>query len=268
MLNKDCYYHILSFTTGRAIAHCLQTCWLFNGILSAPEFESLIDKHMNHLLKLISLFPNKPWNIKYIQMNPNITREIFERYHSDNIGAIFIDEQGNLQLNLKGPYLLKNPHVNNIKSMRIYDPRGNWFADHKSISTDLWNMSGEELVELIRDPIISQIVKWNMCVLCRHKNITLELMEQNPDINWAMCCLCINRNVSCYDVINNKEVIIGRRKIKLGTNNYASMNPNITWRIVKNNQDYKWDWGQLSKNLFNRYDQYYNISYLRLNYYL
>jgi hypothetical protein len=59
-------------------------------------------------------------------------------------------------------------------------------------------------------------IEWDWNALSSNKNITWDIVKNNPDKPWNFRAL--------------------------------SMNPNITWCIVQDNPDKPWNWGELSRN--------------------
>lgn len=132
-----------------------------------------------------------------IARNPNITVDIIHKCRAD-VPTPTINEKGDLIMPLiNNVGLFSNPAIEDLEGLvDPTDPRKNHhrtikkkaYCRNRSInevleSFDVENMDGRKLIRAIRlaDLGFSQFV-WNWELITLHKNITLEIMRENPDL--------------------------------------------------------------------------------------
>jgi hypothetical protein len=98
-------------------------------------------------------------------------------------------------------------------------------------------------------------------------NITLEIVQNNPDEPWDWHGISKNPNITweivqkhpekpwCwYELSKNPNItweIVQKHPEKPWVWSGISINPNITWDIVEKHPDNPWNWGELSYNKMN-----------------
>jgi hypothetical protein len=141
---------------------------------------------------IVLQYQNKPWNWDYISLNKTLTWE-----QVNQRPFRFPWTWWGLSKNPNTPWseLLRNPS-------KWYD-----ISHHPQLQ---W-----EYVKNYQPPP-NEKAHWNWGDLSAHPNITLNIIQKNPDMPW------------CQSAV--------------------SKNPNVTWSIVKDNLSYNWDWANLSRN--------------------
>ena len=99
------------------------------------------------------------------------------------------------------------------------------------------------------------------CYLSLNRNVTIDIVKNNPQIEWNYYFLSENPNITWEIVQNNPQI-----PWDYGT---LSRNTNITWEIILNNPQIKWNYRALSYNRmtkgFNDYmekkEELYNTAY-------
>ena len=116
--------------------------------------------------------------------------------------------------------------------------------------------------------------------ISRNPNITMEMIENNPDKPWDWDWVSENPNITIEMIENSPEKpwnwdVISRNPnitMEMIENSpdkpwdwyCLSQNPNITMEIIEKNPDKPWDWEVISKNKFTKekelfYQKYYRI---------
>ena len=179
----------------------------------------------------------KGWDWYKLSMNPNITMEII----TDNPYILF-EKKG----------LLQNPSITiqNIETnIQFFEENIEYIVCNDNITI--------EHIERHND------IPWDFMLLSKNKSIPLDFIEKNIDEEWSWEDLSSNKNLT-VDFIKkyshkpfNWKIISAHECIKwedIIDNDLpwdrqgVSLNPNITWQIVKTNPDYKWCFKMLSAN--------------------
>lgn len=91
-------------------------------------------------------------------------------------------------------------------------------------------------------------IPWEYHLLVNNPNLTIQYIDKHYDKRWkhiyaSIRSVFVNReffnNLSAKTMINNKD---------FSFDSVISINPNITWDIVRNNSDIKWNYDPLSAN--------------------
>ncbi len=98
--------------------------------------------------------------------------------------------------------------------------------------------------------------KLNWSWISSNPNITMEMIENNPDKLWNWSWISLNPNLTMEIIENNPD--------KPWIWHCISSNTNLTMEIIENNPDKHWDWDSISKNKFSKekelfYQKYYRI---------
>lgn len=175
----------------------------------------------NKLVEFLNYFKNSNWNYTVLSDNPNITLD----------------------------YVLSN-----------LDKNWSWY--HLSSNKNI--VSSPDII------IKHSNLPWNIAGLSKNPNIDFDYIFSRPELKWHDNNLCCNPNINIEIV----EKIILEKKYKINwldlsknsgiywrdinrtqyTKNYnwwnssVSINPNITEKIVENNNKYIWSWLELSYN--------------------
>lgn len=86
-------------------------------------------------------------------------------------------------------------------------------------------------------------IPWDYQILSLNKNITPEIVAANPDKPWNMDSFRRN-NYHTWDYIRTH--ISNPSSFPLSM--VIARNPNITWKIIKDNPDFPWDWSTMCEN--------------------
>jgi hypothetical protein len=205
-----------------------------------------IDSHVKDiinlkLLNIIKKYPNKEWDWLYITMRMSWNIIISNPEHPWNWRCICDNPDiswDNIMLHpCKPDYLNETDNVDWKKIKKSIGNKLNWINDDKivnNIINDIINSRGDYIEDFhVRSNILSQFIKFNAFVWYSiFKNISLDLIYK-------------------YDILNTLNNII-----EPPTNDHSikwcycglSINPNITWDIVKNNPQIRWSWFHLSFN--------------------
>src|SRR5258708_4326649 len=111
----------------------------------------------NHLLTLLTLFPNKPWNWGCLSRNPNITWEFV---------------QNNPDIPWDWDYLSRNPNITWEIIQNNSDKPWNWgyLSRNPNITWEIIQNNSDK--------------PWNWGFISRNPNITWEIVKNNPDKPW------------------------------------------------------------------------------------
>ena len=109
---------------------------------------------------------------------------------------------------------------------------------------------------------------WDWSCISRNPNITMEIIENNPDKPWDWICISQNPNITMefiekymdkpwdwYYISQNPNItmeIIEKYPEKPWDWSCISYNPNITMEMIENNPDKSWSWSSISLNTFKK----------------
>lgn len=181
---------------------------------------------------------DKDWNWKVLSKNKNITIDFIKKYiHKLNIRK-----------------LLKNPALNYdilkfVLETKLYNPEYDFYKIAKNPSfklswLDLFNKYSNidiDLNEVVKnknvswDDIMNSEKLKNQTDIRYNPNVTLEIIESNPQIKWDFYYMSCNSNITWENIKKTLDKYNWSIKV-------ATYNPNVTWSIVKENLDLNWDW--------------------------
>jgi hypothetical protein len=130
-----------------------------------------------------------------------------------------------------GKKLLKNIELNTNEPLHYYDKiqwdlEWNWISQNPNITLEIIESNPN--------------YPWDWDSISYNPNITIEIIEKNPEKPWEWLQISQNPNITMkiIEVNQNKE-----------WNWYCiSRNPNITWKIIESNPNKPWDWRCVSYN--------------------
>src|SRR5271165_1379633 len=243
---------VLSYADNWDCQSIWTVCKLWNDICK-NEIEDKVDRTTNHLLMLILLSYEdgtyKKWNWPNISRNPNITENVIKKYPHfpwvwGNIGS-------NPSISVEfiwDNYQLDSRYVQVCQSFTIYEELSN----HPKLT---W--------EFVKRIGINE--NWNWVELSHHKNITLQIIEENISLSWNWYGICSNPNITIDFII--------RIRGKAGTYldwSTLSLNMAIPFDDIKNNMDFPWNWDVILTRRDITWDnvQYILTFYNNTDYYL
>jgi hypothetical protein len=216
--------------------------WEFISENSNYQWSQNVSANPNITWDIIQQNPNFKWDIIKIASNPNITWDIIESNQHiffNQESFIIVDD---LIQNLLENQNLKNPNFNCL--IKNLDPvyKNRFVYDNFSHHPDL---TWEFILEYLEgETNINWIWDWN--VLSQHKNITFDIINNNPNYPWNYDCVVQNPNITLevLEKIINRE-IWNDKDISISN---ISNNPNLTWVLIDKYPDIEWDWYYISQH--------------------
>jgi len=225
-----------------------------------------ISSNPNITWDIIKSNPNLPWNWYYISFNPSITWDIIEE--NKNKPNTHFDLFG-LRYNPNIPWnIMKND--NTYLSCHSSNPSITWKIIRGNLRLP-WNWTGISTNPNITWDIIKDYphMPWNWSVIGMNPNITWDIIKDNQHIDWNWYYIGKNPNIT-WDII--KSVIDNPasmrclvRKFRINDPDFLrnlryenpcfpfhamslSVNPNISWEIIRDNPQIPWSWYNVCKN--------------------
>jgi hypothetical protein len=148
---------------------------------------SRLSKNRNITWEIVRDNPDKPWDWEALSQNPNITWEIVRDNGDKPWDWLLLSANPNITWDILQEDLYKNLEYRNIDSDSDsgYDSDFG-FGDHKKVP--------EKLDNIYRG-------KWEFYGLTINPNITIDIIESNPDLPWRLGCLgslSQNPNLNLY----------------------------------------------------------------------
>lgn len=185
---------------------------------------------VNHLTKLLELYPDKPWNWYDVSKNPNITWE----YIMNNPDKLW---------NWYG--ISGNPNITwEIVQNNLNKPWDwSFLSKNKNITWEIIQKNPTQTWSWLKPECIKFYYKWYMRVSNKKT--------------------MINNSMRLYNTCDVLEDIIKKNYEKKWSYEALSENSNLTWKIVSNNLDKNWNWDKIYKNPTITFDLYENLKDLR-----
>jgi len=254
---------IVNFThrnrCGETFKSLMFTCTDICAVILGDDFDKKVDKMTNHFATLFFMFPDKPWDAKVVA----------KAY-----------EVPNKPLDLKA-----SSHFMAVSRMKTAAEKEKYFLDlyhggdkDMLFFVALFTPDVRKFIETCLDTI-RPLVMWGLAcndnmtidILCDYKNIgwqwfplssnkafTAEMVRSTSDLPWDMPSVyrniytmsdivteksankdfCINNNITIYDIL-----AIGDHD--MWPPQHVSCRRDITWRVVRDNPDYPWDFSML-----------------------
>jgi len=166
ILPKEIYGLIAPYLpSGRTIESWSKVNKYFGSLIT----RQIEDKYTNHLWTLIKLFPDKPWDWRYISSNPNITWKIIR----DNPDKPWSWRDISRNPNITMEIIRDNP--NKLWSWKVIsiNPNITWW--------------------MVRDNLDKP---WDWRYISSNPNITMEIIRDNPDKEWDWWYISSNPNIT------------------------------------------------------------------------
>jgi hypothetical protein len=216
---------------------------------------------MNDLIRLVDVYPNKPWDWHQMSLNPNLTIDFITRYKKDwNMAFLSMNSAFSIETMKQTPYLewdwrcvSSNPNIT-WKTVEMY-PDIPW--DHTLLIRNdaiSWNYIQTRLFEGIQpsdwawissrcDVTIDDVLStpeypWSHMFLTINPNMTKRVIENHPEIQWDWTFMSYRETFEWALV----------RKYPYKEWNWNGISRNVEWDIVRDYPEYPWDWYMLSMN--------------------
>lgn len=230
----------------------------------------------NHLLKLIELYPENPWDSENISQNPNITIEFIKNhknilndfYLCTNLSLQDMDElitsQIFIELDWKQDWVWKALSYNKNLSLGFIRENLDKYFNWTGLSYNP-NLTWNFIEQNINMP-------WHWTELTQHKCVTWDIIQNHSSCPWDWNLLSLNPNIT-WEMANQiiekyPEKILNKNwflenfcrnpnmTIEIIRNNplirwefyHLSNNPMLTWEIIQQNPDIPWDWNSLTSH--------------------
>jgi hypothetical protein len=220
------------------------------------NFWHYLSGNPNLTLEFIYYNPNSnhsrdPWDWNSISKNPNFTMQIIERYVDPSWKWSRVDETDK-----RMKALVKSIRSSENKDKNIPDTKWD-FWDWKAISSNpnltinfvkkyfKIKLRIKQLKLKVNPEKIKKFANFDWYVVSSHHNITMDDIEQNPDLPWVFKYVSKNPNLTMKFVEEHPE----NPQEEQGWDwNNISENPGITMEDIKNHPDKPWKWKYISKN--------------------
>jgi hypothetical protein len=201
---------------------------------SSNIYWSFIEKHLNYPWDALGLSLNKNITWNNIINNPQIhwVYEVLGKNPNITLDIIL----KNPQFNWNMTNISTNPNItlDMIKKYDNYDWQ-HYFSQNP-------NVKMSDVIENIKwyffDLGYNQGITWddfNIEDFSSNPNLTLDIVLNNPDIDWDYNNISMNSNIS-WEIIQNNQHIFDEHCVLI------NLNPNITFDIIENNPHVPWIW--------------------------
>ena len=209
-------------------------------------------KDLDQLFPVINKYSDKPWDWKWISINPNLTMEIINKYSDKPWDWENISNHENITMEM----IEKYPHIpwvwgdygisnNPNLTMEIIEkyPDKPWCW--KIISRN------PNITMLIIDKYPNKPWVWGEWGISMNPNITIEMIEKYPDKDWEW------GGFGYWGITTNNNItmeFIKKYPMNPWDWGYISSNKNLTIEFlletIKKFPHISWDWGGISTNRF------------------
>lgn len=266
-----------NINTGQDWKSWIFTCKCFSLMNSIIK----VRKYSNHLTTLIKLFPDKPWNYNNLIENPKLNHSCCKKLddlidlksklkRNPDTWQAYLEQHDDFDLlNLTNYQDVPWEVFKNVLNKHPYsDPRCffRWteLSKHPSVTWNIIQNNPElpwEETFMVANPnisldIIQKLVEKSHidCLILTNPSLTIEQIMSIPKCRKAMENMHEDSSSMYlyYYCQNSRITWKDLKKVKKSEKNMKSisLNPNITWDIVRGNINRPWDWSRLSSNTF------------------
>jgi hypothetical protein len=222
--------------------------------LDNPWNWSELSCNPNLTIEFINANPDKPWDWDYISMNPNITMEMINSNLDKPWSWKYISRNPNLTMEM----INSNPdkpwdRIWVLFTMN-YKPTAHSVQQLKQNGTSIAG-EPERLGSDVGEPASLTMLRHshgqpadcNWHETTETQNLTMEMINANPDKPWNWYWISYNPNLTIEMINANPD--------KPWNWHGISRNPNITMEDIKSNPNKPWVWNMISTNKFTRSKQ-------------
>lgn len=158
---------------------------------------------------IVEDYPDKPWDFLFLSMNKAVIKNFNENVlaNKDKFPFVwdtlsqfvewkFIEENMDLPWNW---YCVSSNKSLTSDAVRKY-PDKNWDLQCLLLVLDLDFITSK----IVENPLLF-VEHNNIYRICKNQHLTVDFINNNPQINWDMSLVSCNENIDFYDVITNPD---------------------------------------------------------------